>query len=126
MNEKTPSKISVRARLPYLSLAGILVLVAMTFGNAAANMLPFHLPTKHELQQAEQQEVASARRARIAQLLAEGDHCKPEISRELARALVFDGQSARPYAADHERRCGADPIIDRWANAPQPRAHAPE
>jgi hypothetical protein len=120
MNDSKP--VSVRGRTPWFSLAGIMFMVLLTFGNAAANMIPFHIPTPRELQRAEQDEIAAARRARIAELRAEGDRCRPQVARELARALVYDGQSARAYADDHERRCGADPIVRRWANAPV--AHA--
>ncbi|HEX5061968.1 MAG TPA: hypothetical protein VFV99_21515, partial [Kofleriaceae bacterium] len=96
---------------------GVLVIVLMTLGNAAANMIPFHVPTARELQRAEQAATADARRARIAALQAEGDRCRAEIARELARALVFDGQSAVAYADDYARRCGEDPIVRRWGDA---------
>jgi hypothetical protein len=107
----------VRQRVPWLSLTGILLVVFMTLGSAAANMMPQHIPTARELQRAEQDEMIQARRARIAALLAEGDQCRPHIARELARALVFDGRSAVEYANDYERRCGEDPIVDRWRDA---------
>jgi hypothetical protein len=75
----------------------------------------------HERQRAEQEAFVAARRARLAALLAESDGCHPSIAHELAQALVFDGQSARAYAEDYERRCGADPVIEHWAQAPLPR-----
>jgi hypothetical protein len=106
----------VRQRTPWLSLAGILFVVLLTLGNAAANMIPFHVPTARELQQAEQNETIAARRDRIATLQAEGDRCSPTIARELARALVFDGKSAVAYADDYERRCGEDRFVRRWAD----------
>ena len=108
---------NVRKRIPWLSLAGILVVVLLTLGNAAANIFLRHrIPTRHELQRAEQNELIAARRARIGALLIEGDRCRAPIGRELARALVFDGQSAVAYAADYERRCGEDPIVRRWGD----------
>jgi hypothetical protein len=113
--------VSVRGRTPWFSLAGILFIVLLTLGNGAANMIPGHFPTKRELARVEQDAVAEARRARIVRLLATGDHCDAQLSRELARALVYDGRSAKTYALDHERRCGADPIVERWANAPVAR-----
>ncbi|HEY5923220.1 MAG TPA: hypothetical protein VIV11_16185 [Kofleriaceae bacterium] len=120
MTSSSPSKspeIRVRQRVPWLSLAGILLVVTFTLGSAAANMLPHHIPTKHELQRAEQNALIAERKLRIATLLAEGDRCRIEVARELARALVFDGRYAVPYADDYERRCGEDPIVRRWANA---------
>src|SRR5579862_2820829 len=109
---------SVRARTPWWSLAGVVFIVLLTLGNAAANMIPYHIPTKHELQQQEQDRVARERRARILMLLAAPDRCNAQTARELARLLVFDGRSARAYADDYERRCGADPIVRRWGDAP--------
>ena len=107
----------IRQRVPYVSLACILLVVLMTLGNAAANMSPSRIPTARELQRAEQDELVAARKQRIAELLAEGDRCRAPIARELARALVFDGRSAYEYADDYERRCGEDPIVRRWADA---------
>jgi hypothetical protein len=106
----------VRQRIPYASLAGILLVVFLTLGSAAANMIPMHIPTKHELQRAEQDATAAARRERIAVHQAQGDHCVAQIARELARDLVFDGRSALGYADDYQRRCGDDPIVRRWGN----------
>lgn len=109
---------SVRSPIPWLRLACVLLVMLMTFANAALNMLPMHLPTAQEARHAEQDQMVVARRARLAKLLSEGDGCHPAIAHELAKALVFDGQSARDYAADYERRCGEDPVIEHWAAAP--------
>jgi hypothetical protein len=117
------NSLSVRARTPWWSLAGVLFIVLLTFGNAAANMIPYHIPTKHELQLEEQQRLATDRRARIAALLAIPARCNAQDARELARLLVFDGRSAREYADDYERRCGADPIVRRWGDAPLAHMH---
>lgn len=109
---------NVRARFPLFSLAGILFIVMSTLLGAAANMRPFHIPTAREIAHAEQLEVAQARRARIDVLRADdGDRCRVEVARELARALVFDGQSAVPYADDYERRCGNDHVVRKWGDA---------
>jgi hypothetical protein len=122
----TQSKpVSVRERTPWWSLAGVLFLVVLTLGNAAANMIPYHIPTTRERQQQEQHGVAEARRARIATLLAAPDRCDAQTARELARLLVFDGRSARAYADDYERRCGDDPIVRRWGDAPTHMHGAP-
>jgi hypothetical protein len=118
------SKPSVRKRVPWFSLIGIVLLVLLTIGNAAANMIPFHVPTTYERQQAEQNEIIEARRARLSVLLAEGDRCRPYVAHEIARTLVFDGRSARTYAANYQLRCGIDPVVERWGNAPMPRRKA--
>lgn len=101
----------------WLALAFFVIVVAMTLANAAANMMPGHFPSKAELQRAEQDEIAAGRKARIAELLSAGDHCNAQRARELARALVYDGQSAASYVDDYERRCGEDPIMARWRAA---------
>jgi hypothetical protein len=115
------STLRFRARTPWFSLVGIVLLVLLTLGNAAANMVPYHVPTAHELQQQEQREIADARRLRVDALIAEGDQCRPYIAHEIARGLVFVGRSAREFAADYQQRCGIDPIVERWGNAPLPR-----
>ena len=108
----------VRQRIPWLSLVAILLVVLLTLGNAAANLIPHHIPTARELQRAEQNALIEARRARITALLSEGDRCRAPVARELARALVFDGRSAVAYADGYARRCGGDdPIVRRWADA---------
>ncbi len=118
------AKPSVRARTPWFSLIGIVLLVLLTLGNAAANMVPFHVPTAHELQQQEQHAIADARRLQLDALLVEGDRCRPHVAHEIVRGLVFVGRSAREYAADYQQRCGIDPVVERWGNAPLPRRKA--
>jgi hypothetical protein len=107
----------VRKRLPYASLVGIVLVVLMTLGNAAANMMPMHLPTTREIQRAEQDELAQARRDRISALQTQGDQCRASVARELARELFFDGRSAAPYADNYAARCGDDPIVRHYADA---------
>jgi hypothetical protein len=114
MNEDSSS---VRRPVPWLRVAGIVLLVASTLASAAANMIPFHVPTKRELQRSEQNVVAEARRGRILATLVRGDGCDREVARELAHDLVFDGRSALPYADDFADRCGDDWVVRRWANA---------
>lgn len=116
------SKRSFRAKTPWFPLVGIVLLVLLTLGNAAANMVPFHVPTAYERQQAEQHELAEAKRIEVDALIAEGDKCRPHIAHEIARGLVYVGRSAREYAADYQQRCGIDPIVERWGNAPLPRS----
>jgi len=108
---------NVRARVPKLKVTGIVLLVLSVALGAAANMIPFHVPTKVEIQREEQAESTIARRDRIEELLAAGDKCNLFVARELARALVLDGQSAVFYADDFERRCGNDHVVRKWGDA---------
>jgi hypothetical protein len=107
----------VRQRVPWLALLGILLVLMMTLGNAAANLVSPKLPSARQRQRAEQTAMIHARRLRITMLLAEGDRCRRYIAHELARALVYDGRSAIPYADDFERRCGEDLVVRSWAIA---------
>lgn len=111
---------SIRARIPWARLMLLAFIVLPVFANAFLNLIPHHVPTTREIQREEQATIAAARHARIDELRAEGDHCRPAVAHELARALVFDGQSARAYAGDYERRCGADPVVRHWGDAPSP------
>jgi len=114
---------SVRSRVPWLRLALLILAMGVLLSHVVTTMLlPTRHPTLSDRRRAEQEQFVAARRARLAQLLADGDGCHPAIAHELAKALVFDGQSAHDYAADYERRCGADPVIEHWAAAPIPKA----
>ena len=114
---------SLRARIPILPALGIALIVLMTLGNAAANMLPVHRASTQELRAAEQQDIVAQRRARIAALRNAGGRCVPATAHELARLLVMDGRwsEVRGYAFGYELACGADPVVHHWGNAPEPR-----
>lgn len=114
---------SVRQRGQVLPIVVVVVVVLFTMANAAANMMPFHRPTAAELRAEEQREIADARRARIGELQAAGDHCQPVVAHELVKLLVLDGQveMAHRYADAYEPRCGTDPVVRGWGNAPKPR-----
>jgi hypothetical protein len=120
MSDDVP-KMRQRGQWPPI-IAAVLV-VLFTLSNAAANMLMHRPPTKAELQREEQDSFVEQRHARLAELLAEGDHCRPVIAHELAKTLVFDGQSARAYATDYEQRCAPDPVVHAWGSAPLPHRH---
>jgi hypothetical protein len=109
---------SVRARVPWLRLALVALVLILTLAQGAETLFWTHPPTAQQRRSAEIAQLIAARRARIAKLLAEGDGCHPALAHELAKALVFDGQSARDYAADYERRCGEDPVLEHWGAAP--------
>ncbi len=99
-------------------MVAVSLLVLLTFASAGANAIPIHRPSAAVLRAAEQRALIIERRVRIAELVAQGDRCTPAIAHELARALVYDGRSARAYADDYESRCGADLEIERWRDAP--------
>lgn len=111
----------LRPRRQLVPLGIVIALGAVTFASAAAN-LPDHYRTAAEIRRDGQRRVIADRRDRIAALSTYGDHCNAVISHELARALVFDGRSARAYADDYERRCGADAVVRHWGDAPVPKA----
>ncbi len=116
---------SVRARGQLLPVIGIVLLVLFTLGTAGANLLTRHRPTEAELRAAEEQTIIEQRRARIAKLQARAGDCHAGNAHELARLLVMDGQwdAARAFGGGYEQRCGDDPVVRHWIDAPRPRAH---
>jgi hypothetical protein len=115
---------SVRQRGQLVPMIAVSLLVLLTLAAAGANVMPGHFPTVDEVRASEQRAIIAQRRVRISLLAAQGDRCTPAVAHELARALVYDGRSARAYAEDYESRCGTDPEIERWRNAPvvQPKS----
>lgn len=103
-----------------LPIVLIVVFVLFTLGNAVATILPTHRPTTEQLRRDELRMIVEQRRARIIEIRAVGDHCQPPLGHELVRLLVMDGQDARSYADDYERRCGEDIVIRHWGDAPRP------
>ena len=114
MSDDVPS---MRQRGQWPPIIAAVIVVLFTLSNAAANMLAAKRPTTAELQREEQNSFVEQRHARLAELLAEGDHCRPVIAHELARTLVFDGRSAQAYANDYEQRCAPDPVVHAWGAA---------
>jgi len=122
-SQPAPTKLRPRGQLPVI--AGVVLGVAFTLTSAAAQLLPggprppVRRPIDDELAAIVQQ-----RRDRIAQLQADapGERCHPPTARELARLLVMDGQGplARRFADAYEQRCGDDPVIRTWRDAPLP------
>ena len=114
-------EISLRERGQLAPMIAISLVVLFTLASAGASAIPVHRPSAIELRAAELRAIVVQRRARIAELVARGDRCTPAIAHELARALVYDGRSARAYANDYESRCGADLEMERWRDAPVAR-----
>jgi hypothetical protein len=115
---------SIRARGQLLPIVGIVLGVMFTLGTAGANMISRTLPTQSELRAEEQRELVGQRHARISELRAVAGACQPTPAHELARLLVMDGQwdEARAFAGVYELRCGDDPVVRHWGNAPRARA----
>jgi hypothetical protein len=116
----TDDKINLRPRRQLAPAVIVIAIVLLTLGSAAANLLPTNRPDRAQLRREETRAIIDARRQTIAALTAAGDQCRPVVAHELARALVFDGRSARAYAEDYTRRCGDDLVTQHWGNAPMP------
>jgi hypothetical protein len=116
----TDDDVDLRPRRQLAPAVIVIAIVAMTLGSAAANLLPTNRPDRAQLRREETRAIIDARRQTIAALTAVGDQCRPVVAHELARALVFDGRSARAYADDYTQRCGDDLVMEHWGNAPMP------
>ena len=111
---------SLRQRRQWIPVVLAVAVMAFTFSEPVANALRPPPPTAAEVQRDEQNAMIEQRKVRLAELLAIGDHCRPAIAHELAKTLVFDGQSALAYATDYEQRCAPDPIVHAWGTAKIP------
>ncbi len=115
---------NVRAKPGILPFVGIGMLLVFTLGNAAASMMTQRPPTRAERWVVERDEIVDARRAQIAALRGQVDHCEATNAHELARLLVMDGRfdEVHFFALGYQARCGADPVVEHWGQAPRPRA----
>ncbi|HSK02402.1 MAG TPA: hypothetical protein VK932_14215 [Kofleriaceae bacterium] len=116
---------SIRARGQLRAIAAVVLGALFTLTAAAAQLLPGGpRPTPRRAIDDELAAIVVERRARIAELqaAAPGDRCHPAGAHELARLLVMDGQwpAVRRFADGYARRCGDDPIVRKWGDAPQP------
>jgi len=106
-----------------------LLVVLTVFGFALATwivaIMPHSKVSHDEERRRELQGIATQRTLRIGELLVldPAARCDTPRAQELARLLAQDGQgeSARAFGRDFGARCGADPIVARWANAPLQR-----
>lgn len=116
---------NVRTKAGLLPFVGLVLIVLITFGNAAASMMMAKRPpTKAERWAEERDDIVEARRAQIVALRAQVDHCEAANAHELARLLVMDGRFDEVYffAQGYQAKCGADPVVEHWGQAPRPRA----
>jgi hypothetical protein len=120
-----PPKLRARGQLRVM--AAIALGVMFTLASAAAQLMPgrARAPERRPIDD-ELAAIVEQRKVRIAQLEHEapGERCHPPAAHELARLLVMDGRwtDVRRFADGYERRCGEDPVVRTWGNAPEPRA----
>jgi len=119
-----PPKLRARGQLP--AMIAVALGVMFTLASAAAQLMPGRPRPERRPIDDELAAIALQRKARIAQLEQEapGERCLPPAAHELARLLVMDGRwtDVRRFADGYERRCGEDPVVRTWGNAPEPRA----
>jgi hypothetical protein len=122
---KTPTDTKIRARGQLPRIAAVVLGTMFTLTSAAAQLMPGGpRPAPRRAIDDELAAIVEQRRVRIAELqaAAPGDRCHPAGAHELARLLVMDGQgpAARRFADGYERRCGEDPVVRKWGDAPRP------
>jgi len=86
-------------------------------------LVPHAKPDRYAAMRRELAEIALQRRLKIIELqYSLGDRCDPPRAHQLAKQLVMDGRGpdAKQFAASYTARCGEDPDVVRWANAPRP------
>lgn len=86
-------------------------------------IIPDRKPTRADTMRRELAGIQQERKSRIDFLRAElGERCIPSAAHDLARLMVLDGRTAdaREFGASYLARCGDDPVIVHWANAPRP------
>jgi hypothetical protein len=109
-----------RNRLIIGALAVPVTLLVLTWITA---MVPHRKPDRAAILRRELAEIAQQRRLKIVELQHSlGERCDPAQAHELVKQLVMDGRGtdAKNFAATYTGRCGADDVVTRWANAPQP------
>ncbi len=109
-----------RNRLPVFGIVSFVVLAVATW---VLSSIPEPKVDERELMRQELAEVASQRKVKIHYLeLAIGQRCDPPVAHEYVKLLVMDGQGdqAERFADGYLGRCGADTVVENWANAPRP------
>jgi hypothetical protein len=117
----------LRRRGQIVPMVVVVFVMMFTLAGAAANVLSARHITDAELRAAALEPVIDQRRLRIATLRAVDADCNAPNARELVRLMVQDGQwsEARELAERYEQRCGTDPIVRRWHDAPRPHPRVP-
>lgn len=106
-------------------MAGVALGLLFTMSTAAASLMPGRgRPSPRQQMNDELAAIVDERVARIAELQAAAPiaRCHPASAHELARLLVMDGRwpEVRRFADEYEQRCGEDPVVRKWGDAPRP------
>lgn len=107
-----------------LALVAIVLLLGAAVAGWAYAIIPEKRVDPRVVLRAELAEIVVERRDRIAELEAQvGDTCDRATVHELMKLWVMDGRfaDATTFGQGFERRCGDDPVVRKWANAPRPR-----
>jgi hypothetical protein len=107
-----------RNRLILCGFAAMFLLGVLVW---SASLVPHRKPDPSAVVRREIAGMAQQRKIKIIALQASLiDRCDPPAAHELAKQLVMDGRGAdaRQFAALYAERCGADPVVARWAAAP--------
>ncbi|HEX3474300.1 MAG TPA: hypothetical protein VHT91_04615 [Kofleriaceae bacterium] len=111
----------VHRRRNRLVLGAAVAVFAVVIGAWIASLAPREKLDRRDALRRELAEISQQRKLQIIALQASlVGRCDPPAAHELARQLVMDGRGldARQFAALYAGRCGADPVVDRWASAP--------
>ena len=120
-----PVSIRARGQVRHYFLVTLFMLVTVGSAGLTVMMPGRHRPAPRDELRDELTLIVEGRRARIAELEATvGDRCDRIAAHERTMLLVMDARwdAAKAYAARYQARCGDDPDVRRWANAPVPQA----
>jgi hypothetical protein len=109
-----------RNRIIVGALVVLFTVAVLTWVSA---LVPQKKPDRNSAMRRELAEIAMQRRLKIIGLQHSlGERCDPAQAHELAKQLVMDGRGpeAKDFATSYTARCGEDPVVVRWANAPRP------
>lgn len=106
-----------------LVVGSVVTMFVLTLAAWLIAIIPEHKPTRHETMRRELAGITHERKSRIDFLHAElGDRCLAAPAHDLVRLMVLDGRTsdAKEFGTAYITRCGADEIVEDWANAPRP------
>lgn len=106
------------------ALAAIVTLLVIAVAGWAYAIIPEKRIDPRVALRAELAQIVVERRDRIGELQAHiGERCDRAPVHELMKLLVMDGRfdDATAFGNGFTARCGADPIVHKWATAPRPR-----
>jgi hypothetical protein len=109
-----------RNRLAVASVTGVFLLAVLAWLLA---LVPEHHARRGEAMRRELAQIKVDRKVKIDELSARiGLRCDPNDAHELVKLLVLDGRGpdAKAFGEDYVLRCGDDPVVEHWANAPRP------